>query len=578
MKTPGEAAMDLPWLAPSVGSLTTLAQAPLPSTWTDLRSDPGFVLLSARSHESFAPANFALLEAALQQQTHFHLGFVDWSQPGPDAVYRVCCRQALLASQLAEKLGVDAQRAWIAAFLAPLGWVAVTAAEPGKTSYYLDLLHKNTDAASWQRQAWGHDHAALTRRLCRRWRLPTWLATIIGQLGLDSNLAERLGAEPKLHQLVQLAVLLTNERGHGLGLPVGAESGSLLKALRLNAGDVTKIADAAMQTQLPARTWESPAKHALLPDLLRIALENRRQNDAAWIERLQQDLDHLQEALALQCADEQKRLHSLKLSSLAEFAAGAGHEINNPLAVISGQAQYVLKQMDWLDVPAEEIDNVRAYLDGIRTKVTPSLHKIIAQTQRIHMILRELMQFARPHTPKTQAVAVQDLIKDTVDSLQTLATERKVRLVTPDTDDGAYVHADPTQASAALSKLLRNAIEAAPAEGWAGVRIEKNNKGEIELLVEDSGKGPCPTIREHLFDPFFSGRSAGRGRGMGLPIAWRLARQQGGEVRFDGIVQGLTRFVLTLPIGTPPTLNGNGYHTEIHLAAELAPRSASPAA
>src|SRR5439155_11982289 len=142
------------------------------------------------------------------------------------------------------------------------------------------------------------------------------------------------------------------------------------------------------------------------PELLGLALDNRRQNDAAWIERLQQDLDYLQEALVHQCADEKNRLHTQKLSALAEFAAGAGHEINNPLAVISGQAQYVLKQMDWLDVPAEEIENVGEYLEGLRAQIAPSLQKIIGQTQRIHAILTDLMQFARPSMPRLQMISV----------------------------------------------------------------------------------------------------------------------------------------------------------------------------
>jgi signal transduction histidine kinase len=76
----------------------------------------------------------------------------------------------------------------------------------------------------------------------------------------------------------------------------------------------------------------------------------------------------------------------------------------------------------------------------------------------------------------------------------------------------------------------------------------------IELIVEDNGPGLSPREREHMFDPFFSGRQAGRGRGLGLPIAWRLARQMGGEVRFEDVPNGPTRFVLTLP--RPPTKTG----------------------
>jgi signal transduction histidine kinase len=141
-----------------------------------------------------------------------------------------------------------------------------------------------------------------------------------------------------------------------------------------------------------------------------------------------------------------------------------------------------------------------------------------------------------------------------------LAVQRKVRLTCKDMDHDDHVHADPAQVRAALVGLLRNAIEAAPAEGWATVHVEKRDDGALDLIVEDNGQGPAPAIREHLFDPFFSGRSAGRGRGMGLSTAWRLARQQGGDVRFDGIAQGVTRFVLTLPLATEPV----GYHTEIN--------------
>jgi signal transduction histidine kinase len=566
MKTPGEAAMDLPWLAPNVASMTTLARSSPgsgASVWAQLRTDPGMVLLSARVLENPSSLDTALLEAVLNHQSHFHLGFVDWKQSGADEVHRVCLRQAILASELVEKSGGDRQRPWIAGFLAPLGWLGVAAAEPSGISASLGQLRKNTDTLGWQKKSWGHEHTALVRRLCRCWQAPPWLAAIIGNLGLHAGIAERLGAEPTLFRIVQLTVHLIQERGLGLALRVGTPAAELLKSLHLTEKDAAACVERALQAELPEQSWEAPAKHALLPELLRMALDHRRQNDAAWIERLQQNLDHLQDALVERCSDEQNRLHVLKLSALAEFAAGAGHEINNPLAVISGQAQYVLKQMDWLDVPAEEIEDVGAYLDELRGKVTPSLQKIISQTQRVHEILRELMHFARPSKPNTQPVSVRGLLSDVADSLQGLAQQRKVQMMVAGPEDDQLLLADAGQARSALSRLLRNAIEAAPANGWARVRVEKVSSA-LDLVVEDNGSGPAAAIREHLFDPFFSGRSAGRGRGMGLPIAWRLARQQGGDVRFDGIHSGVTRFTLTLPLAQPavhPPLNG--YHTEL---------------
>jgi signal transduction histidine kinase len=103
---------------------------------------------------------------------------------------------------------------------------------------------------------------------------------------------------------------------------------------------------------------------------------------------------------------------------------------------------------------------------------------------------------------------------------------------------------------------LRNAVEAAPAQGWAGVRVEMPSPERLDLIVEDNGRGPLPGDREHLFDPFYSGRQAGRGRGLGLPTAWRLARQHGGDVRLAYCENGLTRFVLTLPTA-PSAVSGD---------------------
>ena len=260
----------------------------------------------------------------------------------------------------------------------------------------------------------------------------------------------------------------------------------------------------------------------------------------------------------------------MKLSSLAEFAAGAGHEINNPLAVISGQAQYVLKQMEWIDGPADEIENVGEYLENLRSVITPSLKKIIGQTQRIHAILTELMQFARPSTPRLQAISATKLMREAIESLRPFAEEHKVQLACAEPADEAWIHADPAQARMALVGLLKNAIEAAPADGWARVRIENERPGLLDLIVEDSGSGPAPALRPHLFDPFFSGRSAGRGRGMGLPTAWRLARQQGGDVRFDDAQQGVTRFVLTLPMAPPPSNGRFEPEAQARIAASLA--------
>ena len=157
------------------------------------------------------------------------------------------------------------------------------------------------------------------------------------------------------------------------------------------------------------------------------------------------------------------------------------------------------------------------------------------------------MQFARPAAPHLQRVDLGGLLREVVDAQRQTADDRQVRLVVADPAPLTLL-VDPAQIRTALTALLRNAIEAAPASGWASLRTAPDPADGLTVVVEDSGPGPTGAEREHLFDPFYSGRKAGRGRGLGLPTAWRLARQHGGDVRFAGAEP--TRFVLTLPAET----------------------------
>ena len=570
MKSPGAGAMELAWLPPSAGALAALTRPQAASAWTQVRHDPGCVLLVARAQgdgpDSFATVfgSLGLLETALHFLQNAAVPCIDWRQPAAARILTIAQRQARIAAELATRItGCNADRAWIGGLLAPLGWLALAAiprdsdrvcgappavgeSEGAASVEVLRLLkidHHVHDAARWQREHWGMDHTAIARRLSRLWRLPAWLTPIIGHLGLHVRIAERLGAEPQVFQTVQLAVALLQARERGLALPVGATIADLTGALALPTVEL----DAAVERALAAPAELPTAEPlAMLPDLLRLAIEQRREHET--MTRLQQDLDHLQQALEQQCVEEKERLQALKLAALAELAAGAGHEINNPLAVISGQAQYLLKQMELAEEQLVEDPSPTLYLDSLKAKLHKALTTIIGQSNRIHHVLTDLMQFAKPGAPRKQPIGLATLVRDAAASQQAAAAEKKVQLSCAETPADLIVRGDAVQWRTALVNVLRNALEAAPPEGWVRVAFDQNGSDWVEICVEDSGPGPAAAAREHLFDPFYSGRTAGRGRGLGLSTAWRLARQNGGEVRYDGAVQGATRFVLRLPV------------------------------
>jgi signal transduction histidine kinase len=489
---------------------------------------------------------------------------VDWSQAEFAAVHRTAVRQARLAAAAATRIDhVDLQCAWVGGMVASLGWLAACALDPTPVTKF-----GGADMSSLAR-CQRFDPGRIARRLAHAWRLPASFVAVAGRLGLPASDACGPGFDRSLFQVVQLAVLLRQREPEGPRLPVGAELGELLGSLGLGIEDLEAIVAEADAVTEPQPAPEPPSSQPLLVDLLEVAIQARQRDQSQHLERIHRDVDRLQQALQTRRLDEKSRLKALKLSALAEFAAGAGHEINNPLAVISGQAQYLLRQLQLLEGPVEEIDNPAEYLANFKGPLVPSLRKIVAQAQRIHGILTDLMQFARPSVPKLQALDVVDVVRRVTDELQGLADERQVRLVCTGLDAPLVVRADRSQVQASLGALVRNAIEAAPPGGWAGVRVQRENADHVVLRVEDSGPGPGPAAQEHLFDPFFSGRSAGRGRGLGLPTAWRLACQQDGDLRFDGTRDGVTRFSLVLPAPPIPAMaehangcNGSGHHSD----------------
>jgi signal transduction histidine kinase len=462
--------------------------------------------------------------------------FLDWHDPRVRPLYDAALTVARLARALARRCGrADPDQAWCAGLAAPLGWLALAAVAPARVASALLDSAFSRDPAGTPARHLGVDPAVVARRLARHWDLPPWVAGIVTHLELPLEHARRFGVDPTLFALTRLAVRLARQRGFELGLLGHAELRAEEAAVGLGPAELEACEPGHDDTH-PVH-WSDPHHQPLLRELLSLAIDNRRLRDRPRLARLESELDGLHAALGEQVRGEAERLRSAKLSGLAELAAGASHEINNPLAVISGQAQYVLgHEADWLAADA----------DGA---VKKSLQTIIHQTKRIHAILRDLMQFARPAPPRPNWLDLPTLMGEVAAGLEDVAAARRVRVEVVTKPERLAVLADPEQVRSVLASLLRNAIEAAPADGWARLALVEPGPAErVEVFVEDSGPGPAPEQRPHLFDPFYSGRSAGRGRGLGLPLAWRLARQQGGDVSLEPARPGQpTRFVLSLP-------------------------------
>ena len=229
-----------------------------------------------------------------------------------------------------------------------------------------------------------------------------------------------------------------------------------------------------------------------------------------------------------------RAVEAAKLAALKEFAYGAGHEINNPLATIAGRAQTLL---------VDEADPERRR----------ALAAIVSQAFRAHEMIADLMLFANP--PAVQAVAfdLAALLDEVAASLADAARAQGTDLSVAVDPRPLEIAADRPQVASAVRALAVNALEAVRQGGRVELRggetaDVRSGRSGAAILVVDDGPGVDPAVRPHLFDPFFSGREAGRGLGFGLCKCWRIAQSHGGRIDVaSGSGQGAT-FTLWLPV------------------------------
>ncbi|WP_162130572.1 sensor histidine kinase [Schlesneria paludicola] len=216
-----------------------------------------------------------------------------------------------------------------------------------------------------------------------------------------------------------------------------------------------------------------------------------------------------------------------KLESLAEFAAGAGHEINNPLATIIGRAQLLLK-------------------DETNPERRQMLMTIGAQAYRIRDMIGDTMLFGRPPRPDVRELdlqtTVENVVSKQVDELKVDRCSVKVEI-----RESIRLRADPAQFSVVLSELIRNSRQALQPDGGEILISSFVQAGSAIIEIHDHGRGFTDRERRHAFDPFFSGRQAGRGLGFGLPKCWRIIQQHGGTIKIRSTPSGPTIAHVTWP-------------------------------
>lgn len=217
------------------------------------------------------------------------------------------------------------------------------------------------------------------------------------------------------------------------------------------------------------------------------------------------------------------------LEGVAEMAAGAAHELNNPLSVVSGRVQ---------QLKAEETDPQRREL----------LELIETKSEEMARIVEDLARYARPRKPEKQIASLEEVVSAALQQLheETVAGLDAIEIRGMETSPDVYV--DLSQIAQAVAEVLKNALQSYPQDAGP-VRIETaaGPSGFAVITVIDQGIGMEPHVLRQVFEPFFSHKAAGRRRGMGLARARRLITLNGGSIRIDSAPQKGARVTIQLP-------------------------------
>ena len=251
---------------------------------------------------------------------------------------------------------------------------------------------------------------------------------------------------------------------------------------------------------------------------------------------IQASVRDISERIKLQQALEETRIRQVnaaRLASLGEMAGGIAHEINNPIAVIRGQAE-ILKR-------ALKKNNDIAFFEN-------GLEKIISTVDRITKIIKGLRAVSRDSSEDPMLEF--DLIEIVHDTLNLFEEKLRVGNIAFDIEYDQkmiFVSCRPAEISQVILNLMNNSYDAVlkSEKPWIKILI-KQKEDKIEMRFIDSGYGISKKDINKIFEPFYTTKDVGKGTGLGLSISKGIIERHGGELYLD-IRADHTTFVINLP-------------------------------
>jgi two-component system NtrC family sensor kinase len=274
------------------------------------------------------------------------------------------------------------------------------------------------------------------------------------------------------------------------------------------------------------------------------ALNNMLTHIAAEKEKLRTTVKTLEKTNIELKKVQQEVIRAEKLTSVGRLSSGIAHEIGNPIGIVTGYLE-LLKQNDISEEDRGEFI--------LRTE---------NEINRIHTIIRQLLDFARPSSDSSQAVAVHEIVNDILETVKFQPVMSQIDLQLDLGAQSDSVIADSNQLRQVFLNLLLNAVDAiSHAKERLNGRITIKSKVELNpqadtkdqtrvLKVEiiDNGLGINKEDMDNIFDPFYTTKEPGKGTGLGLSVSFMIIEGIGGKIEANSKEGMGTTMAVYLPL------------------------------
>lgn len=307
------------------------------------------------------------------------------------------------------------------------------------------------------------------------------------------------------------------------------------------------------------------------------ALERRRLLLSA--RRYKADLEARNKELAARQAEleslQMKIVQSEKMASLGRLAAGVAHELNNPVAFIYSNLDFLQKDLAALcaivdcyeqyELPSEIAERVQKVREAHRfhtsqAAIEEMIHDCMDGAQRIRDIVQNLRTFSRLDEAEIKHTEIHDGINSTLRILSKYFGGSNV-ILKKDFGDLPPVEGYAGQLNQVWMNILANAAQALPPTGGQVCIATRLVGDHVRIEISDTGKGIPKDELDRIFDPFFTTKELGEGMGLGLSISFGIIKNHKGDIRVSSEVGKGTTFTISLPIRIPKG-SDHGLHAE----------------